>query len=135
MLTTAQIDVAVNAPEAGTITELLTEEESTVTVGQDIAKLDTSGEAKPKEESSKEESKPEPKEEKEEKPSEPVAKEAPPPPKPEPKQESKQESKPAPPPPKKESKPTPPPPQKSDSGKKGDEEKKFTLWSREERRV
>lgn len=34
-----QIDVSVNAPKAGKITELLAEEESTVTVGQDLFKL------------------------------------------------------------------------------------------------
>ncbi|KAK9388072.1 hypothetical protein V1515DRAFT_615155 [Lipomyces mesembrius] len=38
---TDKIDVAVNAPAAGVITELLAEEESTVTVGQDLFKLDT----------------------------------------------------------------------------------------------
>jgi 2-oxoglutarate dehydrogenase E2 component (dihydrolipoamide succinyltransferase) len=32
--------VAVNAPEAGTITELLAKEEDTVTVGQELAKID-----------------------------------------------------------------------------------------------
>ncbi|BGP39745.1 hypothetical protein JCM10450v2_003715 [Rhodotorula kratochvilovae] len=40
---TDKIDVAVNAPKAGTITELLAGEEDTVTVGQDLFKLDTSG--------------------------------------------------------------------------------------------
>ncbi|KAK9333252.1 hypothetical protein V1520DRAFT_333031 [Lipomyces starkeyi] len=38
---TDKIDVAVNAPAAGVITELLAEEESTVTVGQDLFKIDT----------------------------------------------------------------------------------------------
>jgi 2-oxoglutarate dehydrogenase E2 component (dihydrolipoamide succinyltransferase) len=36
----AQIDVAVNAPKAGYITELLAEEEETVAVGQDLFKLE-----------------------------------------------------------------------------------------------
>ncbi|KAG0136069.1 hypothetical protein HOY82DRAFT_104143 [Tuber indicum] len=40
---TDKIDVAVNAPEAGTITELLVEEEATVTVGQDLVKLEPGG--------------------------------------------------------------------------------------------
>ncbi|CAZ79649.1 unnamed protein product [Tuber melanosporum] len=40
---TDKIDVAVNAPEAGTITELLVEEEATVTVGQDLVKLELGG--------------------------------------------------------------------------------------------
>ncbi|KAK9457647.1 hypothetical protein V1511DRAFT_494201 [Dipodascopsis uninucleata] len=39
---TDKIDVAVNAPEAGVITEVLAEEESTVTVGQELFKIDTS---------------------------------------------------------------------------------------------
>jgi 2-oxoglutarate dehydrogenase E2 component (dihydrolipoamide succinyltransferase) len=42
-LTTFQIDVAVNAPEAGTIKELLANEEDTVTVGQDLVKLELGG--------------------------------------------------------------------------------------------
>jgi 2-oxoglutarate dehydrogenase E2 component (dihydrolipoamide succinyltransferase) len=40
---TDKIDVAVNAPEAGTIKEFLVKEEDTVTVGQDIVRLDTDG--------------------------------------------------------------------------------------------
>ncbi|KAG0643449.1 hypothetical protein HOY80DRAFT_1033135 [Tuber brumale] len=40
---TDKIDVAINAPEAGTITELLVEEEATVTVGQDLLKLEPGG--------------------------------------------------------------------------------------------
>ena len=35
-----QIDVAVNAPEAGTIKEFLVNEEDTVTVGQDLVKME-----------------------------------------------------------------------------------------------
>jgi 2-oxoglutarate dehydrogenase E2 component (dihydrolipoamide succinyltransferase) len=42
-LTTFQIDVAVNAPEAGIIKELLANEEDTVTVGQDLVKLELGG--------------------------------------------------------------------------------------------
>jgi 2-oxoglutarate dehydrogenase E2 component (dihydrolipoamide succinyltransferase) len=38
-----QIDVAVNAPEAGTIKEFLVNEEDTVTVGQDLLKLELGG--------------------------------------------------------------------------------------------
>ena len=41
-----QIDVAVNAPEAGTIMELLAKEEDTVKVGQDIVKMELGGEPK-----------------------------------------------------------------------------------------
>lgn len=40
---TDKIDVAVNAPEAGVITEFLAKEEDTVTVGQDLVKIDTEG--------------------------------------------------------------------------------------------
>lgn len=71
----AQIDVAVNAPEAGTIKEFLVNEEDTVTVGQDIVKMELGGEK-----SSSSESKPAP-----EKKSEPESK-----------PESKSESKPEP---------------------------------------
>ncbi len=38
-----KIDVAVNAPQAGTIKELLAKEEDTVTVGQDLVKLELGG--------------------------------------------------------------------------------------------
>ncbi|GAA5821738.1 hypothetical protein JCM3770_003157, partial [Rhodotorula araucariae] len=58
---TDKIDVAVNAPKAGTITELLAAEEDTVTVGQDLFKLDSSG-AKPEGGAAKDE--PAPKEDK-----------------------------------------------------------------------
>lgn len=40
---TDKIDVAVNAPEAGTIKEFLANEEDTVTVGQDLLKLELGG--------------------------------------------------------------------------------------------
>ncbi|GAA5857941.1 hypothetical protein JCM9279_007233 [Rhodotorula babjevae] len=40
---TDKIDVAVNAPRAGTLTELLANEEDTVTVGQDLFKLEAGG--------------------------------------------------------------------------------------------
>ncbi|TNY23445.1 hypothetical protein DMC30DRAFT_360093 [Rhodotorula diobovata] len=55
---TDKIDVAVNAPRAGTLTELLANEEDTVTVGQDLFKLEAGG-SKPaaKEEAKKEEPK------------------------------------------------------------------------------
>jgi 2-oxoglutarate dehydrogenase E2 component (dihydrolipoamide succinyltransferase) len=55
-----QIDVSVNAPDSGTIKELLVKEEDTVTVGQDIVRLEL-GSAKGKDagEPSKEPSAPE----------------------------------------------------------------------------
>ncbi|GAA5913784.1 hypothetical protein JCM5296_002867, partial [Sporobolomyces johnsonii] len=62
---TDKIDVAVNAPKAGTLTELLANEEDTVAVGQDLFKLEP-GEAPAggaKKEQPKEEKKEEPKKE------------------------------------------------------------------------
>ncbi|KAB2102999.1 Dihydrolipoyllysine-residue succinyltransferase component of 2-oxoglutarate dehydrogenase complex [Alternaria gaisen] len=133
---TDKIDVAVNAPEAGTIKEFLVNEEDTVTVGQDIVKLEAGGapeggkkeaSEQPKEPASKDQetsSQPEgqqeqsqPKEEQSEAPKEESKPEPP-----------KQESKPQ--PPKQESKPAPP---KKDS--KAEETKPATPGSREERRV
>lgn len=62
---TDKIDVAVNAPKSGTITELLANEEDTVAVGQDLFKLEAGdapeGGAAKKEEAPKEEKKEEPK--------------------------------------------------------------------------
>ncbi|KAK5942530.1 2-oxoglutarate dehydrogenase complex E2 component [Knufia obscura] len=123
---TDKIDVAVNAPAAGVITEFLVGEGDTVTVGQDLAKLDAGaeggGEAKAKQEpkspasgsqetsSQPEGQKEEPKEggadKAEKKPEDKQEmKETPPPPPPrEPEPEPKKESKPE---PKKESKPEP----------------------------
>ncbi|KAF5012583.1 hypothetical protein FDECE_1374 [Fusarium decemcellulare] len=122
---TDKIDVAVNAPEAGTIKEFLASEEDTVVVGQDLVRLELGGAPAGDKEAPKEESKEEPKQTETESTSES---------KPEPKQESapepKQESTPAPskpePPkqPKKESKPEPP---ASTGGP--------SLGNREERRV
>lgn len=75
---TDKIDVAVNAPKSGTITELLAQEEDTVAVGQDLFKLEAGdapagGAAAPKqdesaakEEAPKKEEQPEKKEKKEE---------------------------------------------------------------------
>ena len=106
---TDKIDVSVNAPEAGTITELLVGEGDTVTVGQEIAKLDpgsgggggakeATSEAKaPADADKPTSSDPEPK--KEEPKKEEPKKEAPPPP-------PKKEEKPAPP---KQEKKSPPP--------------------------
>ncbi|KAK9382293.1 uncharacterized protein V2V93DRAFT_366937 [Kockiozyma suomiensis] len=73
---TDKIDVAVNAPAAGVITEFLAAEEDTVTVGQDLFKLDTdaAGSSAPKEEAPKEETaKPAPEAPKEKETSAPAA--------------------------------------------------------------
>jgi 2-oxoglutarate dehydrogenase E2 component (dihydrolipoamide succinyltransferase) len=56
----SQIDVSVNAPDAGTIKEFLAKEEDTVTVGQDLVKLELGGDA-PKEAGGSETAKQEPK--------------------------------------------------------------------------
>lgn len=110
---TDKIDVEVNAPVSGTITERLVEVEENVTVGQDLVKIEE-GEApaggakeEPKEQS-KEESKEEPKKEES---AAPKKEEAPKPKKEEPKKEAKKET--------------------SKSG----EEATFTNFSRNEERV
>lgn len=117
-----QIDVAVNAPEAGTIKEFLANEEDTVTVGQDLVRLELGGAPEGgKEEKAASE------------PKEPASKEQPTSSDPEPK---KEESKPSPPPeekkpaPKKESPPKQEQPQKSQSSSTSSQ-----LGNREERRV
>ncbi|KAK3941145.1 Dihydrolipoyllysine-residue succinyltransferase [Diplogelasinospora grovesii] len=119
---TDKIDVAVNAPEAGTLKEFFVNEEDTVTVGQDIARIELGGapseggdkpapkedaSAKPAPAKAEPESTPEPKQE-EKKPAAPPA-------------PAKQET---PAPPKTESKPSQPP-----------KDIPATLGNREERRV
>ena len=54
---TDKIDVAVNAPVAGTIKEFLANEEDTVTVGQDLVRLELGGEPGEKKAPAKEEPK------------------------------------------------------------------------------
>lgn len=119
--------MAVNAPEAGTIKEFLVNEEDTVTVGQDLVRLELGGapsgdkEAPKKEEAPKEASKEEPKK------SEAESKPAP-----------KQESSPA---PKKDaqpsaSKPEPPrQPEKKETKAESSSSATGGLGNREERRV
>ncbi|OLN88082.1 Dihydrolipoyllysine-residue succinyltransferase component of 2-oxoglutarate dehydrogenase complex, mitochondrial [Colletotrichum chlorophyti] len=93
---TDKIDVAVNAPEEGTIVEIFVAEGDTVTVGQKVARVETGGAgAPPAEKSESTESKPETKSEPESKP-EPAAAPA---------QEQKKEPE----APKQESKPAPAP--------------------------
>ncbi|OTA98586.1 hypothetical protein M426DRAFT_28336 [Hypoxylon sp. CI-4A] len=129
---TDKIDVAVNAPEAGVLKELLANEEDTVTVDQEIAKIeagaapeggeksDAAKEPLKKEEASTE-SRPAPSEG-ENKPEPPKAES-----KPEPKPEA---SKPPPPEPKKDPAPKPSQSAKDTSASTGP-----VLGSREERRV
>lgn len=121
VLTTCQIDVTVNAPSAGKITELLANEEDTVAVGQDLFKFEpgAAGESKSEESTPPAEESKEPKstdstepaDQQKEKTSE---KTPPPPPKAESAVEKKKDSgasspKPSPAPKKEESKPTPAP--------------------------
>lgn len=100
---TDKIDVAVNAPEAGTIKEFLAAEEDTVVVGQELVRIELGGapagdkKEAPKEEAKESESKPESKPEpKQETAPEPKKESAPAPSKPEPRQAEKKESKPQP---------------------------------------
>ncbi|KAI1295009.1 2-oxoacid dehydrogenase acyltransferase [Xylaria venustula] len=125
---TDKIDVSVNAPEAGILKELLANEEDTVVVDQEIAKIEP-GAAPEGASKSESESKDAP--EKSDAPAEskPAEQES----KPEPKQESKPEPStpaPAPPAPKKEAAPKPSQPAKDTSASTGP-----SLGSREERRV
>jgi 2-oxoglutarate dehydrogenase E2 component (dihydrolipoamide succinyltransferase) len=132
-----QIDVSVNAPEAGTITELLANEEDTVTVGQDLAKLELgdapSGAAKedakaePKEPASKEQetsSQPEGGQEKEASKPKEESKPAP-----------KEEPKPAPKAPEKKSTPPPQPKKEEAPQKEAAPKKAMETWNRDEHRV
>ncbi|TVY87649.1 2-oxoglutarate dehydrogenase complex component E2 [Lachnellula willkommii] len=125
---TDKIDVAVNAPDAGTIKEFFVNEEDTVTVGQDLLRLELGGapeggkeekaDSTPKEPASSEQpTSSDPKPSKEE--PKPKDESSPPPP---PSQEKKPE-------PKKES----PPPKQTES--KSDSKQSPVLGNREERRV
>jgi 2-oxoglutarate dehydrogenase E2 component (dihydrolipoamide succinyltransferase) len=125
---TDKIDVAVNAPAAGTIKEFLAKEEDTVTVGQDLVRLELGGEPGQKADKGGEETKSpasdaketssQPEGQKEE--SKPAQQE-------QPRQESKPE------PPKQESKPQPPKPKEESKPEQSKVESPF--GSREERRV
>lgn len=125
---TDKIDVSVNAPEAGTIKEFLVNEEDTVTVGQDLVKLELGGEPSGEKPANEEPKDAAPKEQ--ETSSQPSGEQ----------EQPKEESKPA--PPKEESKPEPPKPQpskpqppKEDSKSTPVEPKQSQPGNREERRV
>ncbi|KAI9708522.1 MAG: 2-oxoglutarate dehydrogenase complex E2 component [Bogoriella megaspora] len=143
---TDKIDVAVNAPTAGTIKEFLVKEEDTVTVGQELAKLEPGGapsggkeqEAKqePKEPAPKEqETSSQPSGEQEQsKPEQPKEEKKPEPPK----EEKKPESKPEPPKEEKKPEPKPQPPKqekKPEPSKESEAKTESPYGSREERRV
>lgn len=122
-----QIDVSVNAPEAGTIKEFLVNEEDTVTVGQDLVKLELGGAPSGGAKEAKEE------------PKEPAPKEQETASQPQGGQEKPQETKPAPPkeepkPAAPESKPAPTPSKPAKETKEA-EPKQPTPGNREERRV
>lgn len=124
---TDKIDVPVNAPEAGTIKELLVNEEDTVVVGQDLLRLELGG--APKDGGEKKDAAPKQESKDESSDSKPKAAESKP--EAESKQTSPEESKPA---PKQESKPAP----KQESSKASSQEtpaKPSTDGSRDERRV
>ncbi|KAF9766312.1 hypothetical protein IL306_001303 [Fusarium sp. DS 682] len=118
---TDKIDVAVNATESGTIKEFLVSEEDTVTVGQDLVRIELGGAPSGGKDAPKEESKEQPQKSESES-------------KPEPKQESapepKKESAPAP------SKPEPPrQPEKKDTKSQSAASSGPSMGNREERRV
>ncbi|KAF5534042.1 KGD2-2-oxoglutarate dehydrogenase complex E2 component [Fusarium phyllophilum] len=123
---TDKIDVAVNATESGTIKEFLVAEEDTVTVGQDLVRIELGGAPSgDKKEAPKEESKEQPQKSESESKSES---------KPEPKQESAPE-------PKKESSPAPSKPEAPRQAEKKDSKPQSaassgpSMGNREERRV
>ncbi|KAJ5119565.1 hypothetical protein N7448_010234 [Penicillium atrosanguineum] len=116
---TDKIDVSVNAPESGTIKELLVNEEDTVTVGQDLVKLELGAAPEGEKDAAPEQ----PKEAATEKPQESAT-------------EKPQESAPAAEKPKAPEPSKPAPPKKAESPKpQGAAESKPALGNREERRV
>jgi 2-oxoglutarate dehydrogenase E2 component (dihydrolipoamide succinyltransferase) len=115
-----QIDVAVNAPESGIIKEFLVNEEDTVTVGQDLLRIELGGAPSGEKPAEAKETPKEPAAE-----TQPEQKKAPEP--------TPQETKPAPPAPAKEEAPAPKQPSKP--AKAAAPEAPATLGSREERRV
>lgn len=103
---TDKIDVSVNAPAAGVITELLVGEGDTVTVGQDLAKIDVGASGGGEQKGDSETKAPEPEEQKTQEAPKSEEKPAPAPKKEEKKPEPKKESKSEPKPEKKDSEPS-----------------------------
>lgn len=118
-----QIDVAVNAPEAGTIKEFLVNEEDTVTVGQDIVRLELGG--APPEGAGKSEAKEPPQEQSQEPEKKPESESTPPP--------KQQDAKPAQPPAASEKKE--PAPSSKPAKETKDAPAPVSVGDREERRV
>ncbi|KAK1753452.1 Dihydrolipoyllysine-residue succinyltransferase [Echria macrotheca] len=119
---TDKIDVAVNAPEAGVLKELLANEEDTVVVGQDLARLEAGGAPSGGDKPAPSESKETPKEPAPEKEAAPEKTSEPKP----------EESKPAPPAAEKKE---PAPPKQESKPAQGSKDAPVTLGNREERRV
>ncbi|KAF1843807.1 dihydrolipoyllysine-residue succinyltransferase component of 2-oxoglutarate dehydrogenase-like protein complex [Cucurbitaria berberidis CBS 394.84] len=129
---TDKIDVSVNAPEAGTIKEFLVNEEDTVTVGQDLVKMEPGGAPSGgSKQEAKEETK-EPASKEQETSSQPSGEQEQSKPAEEKSEAPKQESKPE--PTKQESKPQPPK-QEPKSQPPKEESKQAQPGNREERRV
>lgn len=114
--------MSVNATESGTVTELLAKEEDTVTVGQDLVKLEPGAAPEGKKEESAEKPK-EPETPKESQPSESE------------KQPAQEEKKPQPPQQPPAPKPEPPKPQAEAPKAEPTADAKPTLGTREERKV
>ncbi|KAH7138353.1 dihydrolipoyllysine-residue succinyltransferase [Dendryphion nanum] len=130
---TDKIDVSVNAPEAGTIKEFLANEEDTVTVGQDLVKLELGGEPSGGAKQEGKQDAKEPASSEQETSSQPEGGQEQSKPQ-ETSQPPQQESKPE--TPRQETKPTPPPSKPAPKESKEAEPKKETIpGSREERRV
>ncbi|KAF1929012.1 dihydrolipoamide succinyltransferase [Didymella exigua CBS 183.55] len=127
---TDKIDVSLNAPQAGTIKEFLVNEEDTVTVGQDVVKLEVGGAAPSGGEKAKEEPK-EPASKDQETASQPSGEQ----------EQAKEQTQKQPEPKKEESKPEPPKqaskpqPPKKDSKPAPEESKQTQPGSRGENRV
>lgn len=140
---TDKIDVAVNAPTAGTIKEFLAKEEDTVTVGQDLVRMELGGAPGQSSKKAKDEPK-SPASDAQETSSQPdggkeEAKDSKPEP---PKQESKpeppkqkEEPKPAPPKPKEDSKPAPKEPQSKMESPFGNREERRVKMNRMRLRI
>ncbi|KAF2201904.1 dihydrolipoamide succinyltransferase [Delitschia confertaspora ATCC 74209] len=132
---TDKIDVSVNAPEAGTIKEFLVNEEDTVTVGQDLVKMELGGEPQGGAKQEAKESPKEPAPKEQETSSQPEGQQEKPKQK-EPAQPPTQESKSE--PAKEESKPQPPakkPETSAKEPKESDKKVEGLPGNREERRV
>jgi 2-oxoglutarate dehydrogenase E2 component (dihydrolipoamide succinyltransferase) len=137
-----QIDVSVNAPEAGTIKEFLANEEDTVTVGQDLVRLEAGETGSGEKQAGQEPKEPAPGDQKKssdpQEEGEPSKDEHKPPPRQEKAPSPPKEDK-APPPSKSEKSPPPPPPSKGTEERKSEQpktaESPFGRGARGENRV